>query len=89
MRDKDFKADIHSKTASAWALENPFLPKNDLGVEADTGRMKFGVGQRWASTDHLPPAGFTGFTNIVALTQAAYNALAEKDAQTLYIITAS
>jgi|694.fasta_scaffold81113_5 hypothetical protein len=87
MQDKDFKADIHSRTAADWTLENPFLPKNDLGVEMDTGRMKLGVGQRWASTNHLPPPGFVGFTNIVALTQAAYTALAVKDPQTLYIIT--
>jgi 3-oxoacid CoA-transferase A subunit len=33
--------------------------------------------------------GATGFKRIVALTQAAYDALAVKDAETLYIITAS
>jgi hypothetical protein len=87
VQDKDFKADIFAKTAAEWATINPFLAKNDVGVEMDTGRMKLGVGQRWASTNHLPPPGFVGFTNIVALTQAAYTALAVKDPQTLYIIT--
>lgn len=86
MRDKDFKADIHGKTSAAWALQNPYLPKNDLGVETDTGLIKIGIGQRWASTDALPPPGFTGFTRIVALTQSAYDALTP-DADTLYVIT--
>jgi hypothetical protein len=86
MTDKDFKADIFAKTAAEWATTNPFLAKNDVGVETDTGKRKLGVGSRWSDTPYL--ALGTGITGIVALTQAAYDALTP-DAETLYIVTAS
>lgn len=54
MNDKDFKADIFAKTAAQWTAEDPFLARNDLGVEVDTGRTKMGVGQKWSATDYVP-----------------------------------
>ena len=32
-------------TADEWALENPVLAENELGVESDTGRLKRGDGE--------------------------------------------
>jgi len=40
-------------------------------------------------SDSAGIAGATEVRNIVTLTQAAYDALAVKDSQTLYIVTAS
>lgn len=117
--DKDFKADIHSKTAAEWTAIDPYLSKNDLHIETDTGKAKIGDGQKWADTAYLPSgyslpvatasvlggvkdgAGVTiagdgtisadlsatGITAIVALTQAAYDALSPKSATTLYVIS--
>ena len=85
--DKDFKADIHSKTAAEWTAIDPYLSKNDLHIESDTGKAKIGDGQKWSDTSYLPSLSATGITAIVALTQAAYDALSPKSATTLYVIT--
>lgn len=55
--DKDFKADIHSKTAAEWTTIDPFLSKNDLHIETDTGKAKIGDGQKWSATSYLPGVG--------------------------------
>lgn len=69
MNDKDFKADIHSRTAAEWAAIDPHLSKNDLFVETDTGKVKLGGGQKWSDTAYLPiPENPTG---VVSLTYAA------------------
>lgn len=100
MRDSEFKADLFGKTAAQWTALNPHLPKNDLGVETDTGKMKLGAGQLWSATSYLPPvddpaavkslpAGITGaaaITNVVTLSQANYDALTPV-ATTLYVVT--
>lgn len=72
----------HSMTASETIAASGLVP-GELALNAADGVAYFqtaagGVGR-------LPSA--TGFLRIVALTQAAYNALAVKDASTLYIIT--
>lgn len=91
MDDREFKADIFSKTAAEWTAENPFLARNDLGIESDTGKQKIGVGLRWADTSYVPARSgsvqSSQITTIVSLTQAAYDALATKDPATLYVIT--
>jgi hypothetical protein len=62
MMEQPFKADIHQKTASEWTAINPFLHKNDLGIESDTGKIKVGVGALWSNTTYLPGAssGWSG-----------------------------
>lgn len=84
MADTKFKFDVHSKTAAEWAGTNVYLARGDIGFESDTGRRKIGNGQRWNDTDYALIG--TGIDNIVALTQAAYDALTP-DANTLYVIT--
>lgn len=64
MNDREFKADIFSKTAAEWTSENPYLAKNDLGIETDTGKQKIGVGQKWADTAYVTPSGHTGTATI-------------------------
>lgn len=92
---------IRTKTAAQWTSENPYLHRGDLGVEADTGKEKIGIGERWASTSYSPAVddanvvrsiatGITGasaITNIVTLDQDDYDAIAVPDPNTLYIIT--
>lgn len=58
MRDSEFHADIIQKTAAEWESQNPHLPKNDIGVESDTGRQKIGVGQKWSDTSYVPVKKF-------------------------------
>ena len=110
---------IRAMTAAKWASGNFQMPKSQLGIETDTGKVKVGAGKKWADTAYLPSdyalpvatssvlggvkdgAGVTigvdgtistdlsadGITAIVALTQAAYDALSPKSATTLYVIT--
>ena len=75
---------IRSKTAADWAAGNYQLRQGELGIETDTGRRKVGEGKAWNSTDYALIG--TVIDNIVALTQAAYDALTP-DANTLYVIT--
>jgi hypothetical protein len=44
--------------------------------------------QKWKNQSLSGKVSGSGVTNIVALTQSAYDALATKDATTLYVITA-
>jgi hypothetical protein len=69
MRGPDFKADFFAKSSGEWAASNPHLPKNDLGIELDTGKQKLGVGLRWSDTPYL--ATPSGGPSVVALTYAA------------------
>jgi hypothetical protein len=99
--DRSVSPLIRSKTAAQWTADNPYLHRGDLGVESDTGKEKYGTGDRWNSTSYSPAVddanvvrsittGITGadaITNIVSLTQAEYDAIAVKDAATFYIIT--
>jgi hypothetical protein len=73
-----------SKTAAEWTAGNYQLAKGEVGYETDTGRKKIGVGSAWNDTDYALIG--TGIDNIIALTQAAYDALTP-DANTLYVIT--
>jgi hypothetical protein len=57
MNDKDFKADIFSKTSAEWAAQDPHLARNDLGIESDTGRQKIGDGSKWSATSYLKSVG--------------------------------
>jgi hypothetical protein len=71
-----------SMTAGETIAASGLVP-GELALNAADGAAYFrkaggGVGQ-------FPSA--TGFLRIVSLTQAAYDALAVKDSQTLYIIT--
>lgn len=75
---------IRSKTAAQWTAGNFHLAQGELGIESDTGRKKVGEGKLWNSTDYALIG--TGINNIVALTQAEYDALTP-DATTLYVIT--
>jgi len=75
---------IRTKTAAQWTAGNFHLAQGELGIESDTGRKKVGVGKLWNSTDYALIG--TGIDNIVALTQAEYDALTP-DATTLYVIT--
>lgn len=75
---------VRSKTAALWAAGNFHLAQGELGIETDTGRKKIGVGSRWNDTDYALIG--TGIDNIVALSQAEYDALTP-DASTLYVIT--
>lgn len=98
--DRSISPLIRTKTAAQWTSENPYLHRGDLGVETDTGREKIGVGERWASTSYNPavddpavvkslPVGITGataITNVVALIQDDYDAIAVPDPTTLYIV---
>ena len=65
MRDREFYADIWEKTASQWAALDPFLSKNDLGVEADTGRIKVGIGQRWSDTPYVADTVTIGLPDVL------------------------
>lgn len=67
MRDREFYADIWEKTADEWAERNAFLPKNDLGVEADTGRIKVGIGQRWLDTPYVADTVTIGLPEVLLM----------------------
>jgi hypothetical protein len=71
MNDKDFKADIFAKTAAEWTAANPYLARNDLGIETDTGKQKIGVGSKWSDTPYAAvpaPSGPTAATLTYAAT---------------------
>ena len=59
------------------------LEEGELALNSADGTLYF---QTASGTISQFP-GATGFKKIIALTQAAYDALATKDSQTLYIIT--
>lgn len=87
MSNGPFPADIISRTSSDWTTIDPFLAKGDVGVESDTGKQKLGVGLKWSDTPYQPLVASPTITRIVQITQAAYDALATKDDNTLYVIT--
>ena len=64
MRDREFYADIWEKTATQWAALDPFLSKNDLGVESDTGRIKVGIGQKWSNTPYVATTITIGLADV-------------------------
>lgn len=78
---------IIQRTAADWATRDQHLPRNVLAVESDTGKSKVGVGLKWSDTPYSPDVVSNQITSIVSLTQAQYDALAVKDANTLYVIT--
>lgn len=82
-----FPADVIVRTAADWTSIDPFLGRGDIGVESDTGRQKLGVGLRWSATSYQTLVASPTIARIVQITQAAYDALATKDANTLYVIT--
>lgn len=83
------------KTAAEWTAADPYLARNDRGIESDTGNEKIGTGDLWSATSYKTPStdtlggkvSSTTVTAIVALTAAAYSALTPKVATTLYVIT--
>lgn len=88
-RYTEYPAEVVTRTAAQWAALNPRLNEGDICVESDTGRQKIGTGAYWASTSYQPLVVSPTITRIVQITQAAYDALATKDAATLYVITPS
>lgn len=83
----NFPADIIAKTSTEWSAVDPFLAKNDIGVESDTGRQKVGVGLKWSATPYQSLVASPNITRIVQITTAAYAALDNPDPNTLYVIT--
>jgi hypothetical protein len=71
---------VSLKNSSLAAEAKPTLVNGELALNSADNVLYHRDGQ-------FP--GATGFKRIVALTQAAYDALAVKNAETLYIITAS
>lgn len=78
---------VIQRTATEWSASNQFIPRNTLAVESDTGKSKVGIGLKWSDTPYSPDVASNQITSIVSLTQAQYDALAVKDANTLYVIT--
>ena len=79
------KVRVKTSMVAGEAIVAAGLATGELALNAADGAMYFrnsagGVGR-------FPSA--TGFTQIVTLTQAAYDALSPKVAATLYIVTAS
>ena len=72
----------HSMTAAETVAASGLVP-GELALNAADGAVYFKTS---AGTVGQFPSS-TGFLRIVSLTQAAYDALAVKDSQTLYIIT--
>lgn len=58
-------------TAAQWLATNFELRRGELGIESDTGRMKYGVGSRWNATPYVPSEGpvqsINGATGVVSL----------------------
>jgi hypothetical protein len=48
---------VRSMTAAKWASGDYAMPRSQLGIESDTGRMKVGEGKRWSQTTYVssPP----------------------------------
>jgi hypothetical protein len=69
---------VSLKNSSTAAEAKPALVNGELALNSTDNVLYHRDGQ-------FP--GAVGFRRIVALTQAAYDALAVKDSQTLYIIT--
>lgn len=82
--------------AASFVLSNPVLAASEPSYETDTGKFKIGDGTTaWNSLPYATlksdPTGITGATaisNVVKISQTNYNALAVKDPDTLYIVTA-
>lgn len=73
------KIQLRRDTAANWATVNPTLAAGELGIEADTGKVKFGVGSAaWAA---LPYATMTvaEITSALALKQDAANAATDAE----------
>jgi len=62
---------IRSYPAAKWASANWELLDGELGLESDTGRMKYGIGSRWLATPYVPSEGpvqsVNGATGVVTL----------------------
>ena len=44
---------VHQATASNWSSSNPILPADEIGLEVDTGKIKWGNGSsRWNSLSY-------------------------------------
>lgn len=87
-------------TAENWQNGNPVLGVGQLGIESDTGRVKWGDAvTHWNDleyrfeidnavvSDVTDIPGADAITNIVSLTQAEYDAIESPAATTLYVIT--
>jgi hypothetical protein len=44
---------IRAMTAAQWAAGDYMMPKSQLGIETDTGRIKVGAGRKWNATDYV------------------------------------
>ena len=81
---------LRRDTASNFSTANPVLAEGEAGFETNTNKLKIGNGEdNYNDLDYIAGDKVTGdgVTDIVALTQAQYNALATKDPNTLYTIT--
>lgn len=68
---RDTEPLVRSMTAAQWSVTNFELRRGELGIESDTGRMKYGVGSRWNATPYVPSEGpvqsINGATGVVSL----------------------
>ena len=91
---------VRSYTAAQWAAADYHLLSGEVGLETDTGREKVGTGLKWSQTPYTSKvvsatAGITGasaVSNIVTVSQTAYNALSAAtalDSNTVYIVVGS
>lgn len=78
---------VIQRPAAEWAASNQYIPRQTLAIESDTGKSKVGVGLKWSDTPYSPDVVSGDITSIVSITQAAYEGLATKDPNTLYVIT--
>ncbi len=74
---------IRSHTAAKWAEANWELLDGELGLESDTGRMKYGIGNRWLATPYVPSEGpvqsVNGATGVVTISYLASGQIAPTD----------
>lgn len=84
---------VRRGTSAEWNTADPVLGQAELGFDSGSGVLKVGDGSK--NWNHLPTqiksdatgiSGASGISNIVFMTQTAYNALGSYDAGTLYYI---
>lgn len=47
---------IRAMTAAKWTAADFQMPKSQLGIETDTGKMKVGEGKKWSATSYVSSA---------------------------------
>lgn len=86
---------VPQELSDRWFDSNPILRRGEPRYDAETGQLKLGDGVTpWSLlpvAEVLPAAPLgsvtgTGITAITVITQAAFNALANKSVTTAYLI---